>query len=800
MRIGILIIILVLLSVVAVYSFRSDIPYLNNFFAGETVQKKANPKKVIKPPNSTSDSKESVQLDEKTRKQIEEFIKGIHIKPGENNVKYAIRLDHSVGRKQVSQGKYKDAYNTYKKILAISYNNGSLHGISIGLGMIAYTINLTGDKDKAFETYLLSYKVNKILNKREELGVIELSIANLLAPTDRALSLAWLLKAKNNLKGTKYKEDYISLLSQLGKNLEYESKVAESEEIYLEAWENALLLGIKTGQKWSKWTIGKNYSDFLMKLGKYDQALNIIKQSLNTFNDKDKQSGGYTDFLYRIADTYSLLNQPELAEQYYQSAYTNYEILRTESLGDSGRAELDYNFTDENNRYLKFLVENNKYMDALVLLESNKARTLNDIMQDVYQKDVYEKLSDLKIKHEQERNKLNAINEDNIETPAEDQMQRYMDLWKKQQKEKGALEISLNIRKMPVSKSISAIEINNIQKQLPNDVAIISYFISEKFSGAFVIDNSKKQFIKLDQNSKYFIRLAKELSASLINPYTDFYLESSEELYNNLFLPLEKQLAPSIRQIVISSDSILSAIPFSPLFDGKTYLVEKFSIYRIPSLRFIKNISDINNKPLKQGLACVDPEISGARLPFQAETGEFLNNLYKSDIEILSGKKCSTTDIVKKINAIDSPSFLHIGAHGRFYPENPMESAIYLSNPESPQGKLLTAQDIATTDLSKIPLITLSSCETGLSDIEKYRDVFGILRALLFAGSKSVIAPLWAVQDNATSSLIQNFYKNYSSGNNALIALQKAQISAIRNDEYKHPFYWSGYIFTGVML
>ena len=122
---------------------------------------------------------------------------------------------------------------------------------------------------------------------------------------------------------------------------------------------------------------------------------------------------------------------------------------------------------------------------------------------------------------------------------------------------------------------------------------------------------------------------------------------------------------------------------------------------------------------------------------------------------------------------------LHIGAHGNFYPENAMESAVVLSanaedekavrSPASvaPRQQVATvdtwtAMDMAAADLGHIQLVSLSSCETGLTDQNLDRDVFGIVRALMFAGVDSVVAPLWSVQDEATAILISDFHAQFA--------------------------------------
>jgi CHAT domain-containing protein len=128
-----------------------------------------------------------------------------------------------------------------------------------------------------------------------------------------------------------------------------------------------------------------------------------------------------------------------------------------------------------------------------------------------------------------------------------------------------------------------------------------------------------------------------------------------------------------------------------------------------------------------------------------------------------------------------------------------MESAIWLSAPEgkSGQGRPWNARAMATVDMRQVDLVSLSSCETGLTDPEVERDVFGIARALFFAGAKKIVAPLWMVHDQATAELMRAFHGAYAGDVPAVFALQQAQRELMRTEKYRHPFYWSGFILIG---
>ena len=128
-----------------------------------------------------------------------------------------------------------------------------------------------------------------------------------------------------------------------------------------------------------------------------------------------------------------------------------------------------------------------------------------------------------------------------------------------------------------------------------------------------------------------------------------------------------------------------------------------------------------------------------------------------------------------------------------------MESAIWLSPEEgsNTQAQGWNAKAMATADMSHIDLVTLSSCETGLTDPNVPRDVFGIARALFFAGAKRMVAPLWAVHDQAAAEFMHAFHVAYKQNAPAVLALQQAQRSLMKTERYRHPYYWSAFVLTG---
>lgn len=136
---------------------------------------------------------------------------------------------------------------------------------------------------------------------------------------------------------------------------------------------------------------------------------------------------------------------------------------------------------------------------------------------------------------------------------------------------------------------------------------------------------------------------------------------------------------------------------------------------------------------------------------------------------------------------------IHLSCHGQFRGDAPAASCVYLASGE------FTTHDWMALPL-RADLVTLSACETGISDVKPGDDLTGLTRALLYAGASSALVTLWSVRADTTLDWMLDFYERTwdTQGNKKMeeaLAFQQATLDLRK--EYPDPYYWAPFTLVG---
>lgn len=308
------------------------------------------------------------------------------------------------------------------------------------------------------------------------------------------------------------------------------------------------------------------------------------------------------------------------------------------------------------------------------------------------------------------------------------------------------------------------------------------------------------------------------------------------------------------KTIYISPDGLYNNINIQTLYNPETdkYLVETNDLRIVSSARgFLHNKEQLpfnynSNTAILVGNPKFDLNDRQLDILVSAETNTrdvnflYLDSLSRSGISELPGTEIEIHKIERLLTSFDwetstligsdategylkeieSPRLVHIATHGFFYGDSDkstmslimginqtyskdplLRSGVLLAGAQntingtniSDQNGILTSYEARELNLLNTELVVLSACETGVGDYVSGEGVYGLQRAVIEAGAKSVIMSLWKVDDIATQKLMGYFYTNWIEHKlSKREALKVAQLTLMK--EYPSPYYWGAFV------
>jgi CHAT domain-containing protein len=345
-----------------------------------------------------------------------------------------------------------------------------------------------------------------------------------------------------------------------------------------------------------------------------------------------------------------------------------------------------------------------------------------------------------------------------------------------------------------------AVRTESAQPYLDQDMVLVEYYVVRGKLVVFLVTTRNVQAVRLDSDMSQIQALMQRLRLNLHTvPKSPLRAMDAlranaqailHQLYKFLFAPLDKRLAGYSKLIIVPHDA-LHYLPFHALYDGDSYLIERYEISYLPnssSLRYCREA------PPAVGQSIIFGHSNGNRLPHAVEEALRIT-------ELLSGQVFleEAASVAKLYQVIPDCHIIHFATHGDFRLDNPLFSGLALAD------GWLTTIDIFNLRL-KASLVTLSACQTGRNAMGGGDELMGLMRAFLSGGAASIALTLWAVEDRSTAQIMETFYRHLVDGSGKGASLRCAQMKLIRGEPelpgappgyYAHPYFWAPFFLVG---
>ncbi|HEV2914261.1 MAG TPA: CHAT domain-containing tetratricopeptide repeat protein [Pyrinomonadaceae bacterium] len=362
------------------------------------------------------------------------------------------------------------------------------------------------------------------------------------------------------------------------------------------------------------------------------------------------------------------------------------------------------------------------------------------------------------------------------------------------ERETKTLEImrQLQHRGDPLLTHVETLDIEQLQRNLGPDTALVEYTSLDAELLAFIVTDEKIEVLRhlggeeeagaLLEQFRFQIealRYGAERMRRHLPNLTSRVRHHLQSLYELLLRRVEERIGT--RRLVVVPHRALHYIPFHALHDGEAYVIERREVSYSPSASVLRHCLSRTQHPLERALLL---GVSDERTPRVRDEVKVLAPLFPTSTALLD--ESATLAAVRA----EAPraDIIHLACHGQFRPDNPLFSSLRLGD------GWLTVRDAYGLNL-RCNLVALSACETGVSAVAPGDELIGLARGFFSAGAPSLLLSLWAVDDEATATLMLDFYTRLREGEAPAAALRFAQLQLLK--QQPHPFFWSPFVLMG---
>ena len=748
-----------------------------------------------------------------------------------------------------SLGQYPKAIEFHQQSLAIFREIGDRNGEATSLGNLGNAYFQLGQYPKAIEFHQQSLAIKREIGDRNGEAT---SLNNLggayfqLGQYPKAIEFYQQSLAIKREIGDRNGEAYS--LGNLGNAYKSLGQYPKAIEFFQQSLAIFREIGNRNGEASSLGNLGNAYNS----LGQYPKAIEFYEKSLAIKREIGDRNGEGTS-LSNIGLTREKQQQPELAIVFYKQSVNIIENIRQDlrKLPREQQASYTQTVAGTYRRLASLLLEKNRVMEALQVLDLLKVRELQDYVRNVQGNERTVKGIELFPQEQKIIQDYTAIQAPvirlgtelaelrKLQTLTPTQQQRIQEIEKIQAqtnqqmseflKSPAVLALSQQIQQTAPQQNLTLSAYKDLQtrlNRLGKRIALFYTLVLDDRLELVLLPPGKPPIrrsvaIKRTELEKMIQTFRQDLQ----DPNSQVK-ETAQKLYSQLIKPIESELQQAdVQSIIYAPDGQMRYIPLAALYDGKQWLTERYQINYLTALALTKLEPESTHDPrvLAGAFTQGNYSVQAAGQTFNFQGLPFA----KTEVEGLSAAIPNTTKLFDKafnrdaiLSQIKNYSIVHMATHAVFVKGAPENSFILMGD-----GNRINLKEIEEWKLPDVTLVVLSACQTALGgELGNGLEILGFGYQLQRTGVRASIASLWEVSDGGTQTLMDALYARLKSGKMTKAeALHEAQISLIRGKNQSsgktrssvriesgnsgqnapisrnlsHPYYWSPFILIG---
>jgi CHAT domain-containing protein/tetratricopeptide (TPR) repeat protein len=301
-----------------------------------------------------------------------------------------------------------------------------------------------------------------------------------------------------------------------------------------------------------------------------------------------------------------------------------------------------------------------------------------------------------------------------------------------------------------------------------------------------------------------------------------------KELYSLLITKeLQQELDKGrINSLVFCLDDFLNNFPVSALYTGNEFLIEKYYISQIFSIKstILYRTFPIAKENNLLALGVTGAPVGSPPIRHVKENIDYATSTFSSNSSPLLDNKFTFENLQLSI-AKQKRTLLYFDTHAHFNYEAPLNSYIVMGKRKSAESnEQLFVSDIPSLPgLGSVHLVVISACNSAFS-LSSGKGLTGFATSFMVGafdgGSDAVLGTIWDVHDLSTSKFMNKFFKTLrmkekNASTTKAFALREASVCMIQKlsdclpepsqdpnepTDYSNPYYWAPFILIGNWL